>query len=279
MAGRILGVCLAAALAGTVGCTSVQKGTAAGGAVGSGIGAVTGHAASGLGSGPGAIIGFGLGAAGGAIAADEYYGPEETGELAMAQANNEALAKQVEERDAALAEAQADAARERAQQKAILQAYEKLRAERMPAQAVTSASSGQVAAAPAESFSFTIPSAALFRSGRATLTSSGQSALKAAARDIRSRCTDPQIEVRGHTDSTPIRYSSYKSNWALSVARAQAVVNYLVEAEGFQSSQFTMVGCGDTQPIASNSTAAGRQKNRRAELIVQPGQTQVADVR
>jgi len=279
MAGRVLGICLAAALAGAVGCTGVQKGTAAGGAVGSGIGAVTGHAASSLGSGPGAIIGFGLGAAGGAIAADEYYGPEETGELAMAQANNETLARQVAEKDAALAEAQAAAESERAQQKAILQAYEKLREERVTLQTGAPASSAEVAQGSAETFSLTISSAALFKSGSASLTSSGKSALKATARDIRARCADPQIEVRGHTDSTPIRYSSYKSNWELSVARAQAVVNYLVESEGFQPSQFTMVGCGDTQPIASNATAAGRQKNRRAELIVRPRRTQVADVR
>jgi chemotaxis protein MotB len=279
MVGRILGVCLVAALVGAIGCSNVQKGTAAGGALGSGIGAVTGHAASGLGSGPGAIIGFGIGAAGGAVAADEYYGPEETGELALAQANNDALARQIEAKNAALAEAQAEAARERAQQKAILQAYEKLRDERAPGQVIGPGAGPAVAAAPAESFSFEIPSAALFRSGKASLTSSGKSALKAAARDIRARCADPQIEVRGHTDSTPIRHSSFKSNWALSVARAQAVVNYLVESEGFQPSQFTMVGCGDTQPIASNATAAGRQKNRRAELLVRPRRTQVADVR
>jgi flagellar motor protein MotB len=275
MAGRILSVCLAATLAGAVGCTHVQKGTAAGGALGSGIGALAGHAASGLGSGPGAIIGFGLGAASGAIAADEYYGPEETGDLAVAQANNEDLTRQVEAKDAALAEAQAEAARERAQQKALLQAYEKLRTDQTPAPAAAEA----VAAAPAESFTFTISSAALFKSGSATLTSSGKSALKVAARDLRARCPDPQIEVRGHTDNTPIRYSSYKSNWELSVARAQAVVNYMVDSQGFQPSQFTMVGCGDTQPIASNATAEGRQKNRRAELVVQPRRTQVADVR
>ena len=279
MTARTLGVCLAAALVGVVGCSNVQKGSAAGGAVGSGLGAVAGHAASGLGSGPGAIIGLGLGAAGGAVAADEYYGPEETGDLAMAQAEIDALAGRLEAKDTVLAEAQAGAARERAQQKAILQAYEKLREERQTLQATVPAAAPVVAAAPAQSFSFSISSAALFKSGNAALTKSGKAALKSTARDIRKRCPDPEIEVRGHTDSTPIRYSSYKSNWELSCARAQAVVNYLVESGGFSPSQFTMVGCGDAQPIASNKTASGRQKNRRAELIVRPRRTQVADVR
>jgi len=272
------GICIVAALALSLGCTNVQKGTAAGGAAGTGIGALAGHAISSVGVGPGAVVGMGLGALAGAVASGQYYDVDGTAELATA--DTDALARQLAEREAALAAAQAEIERERAQQKAILEAYEKLRAgQGAPASAPDPDAVHTVTAGPDDGLIFTIESAALFSSGSATLSAKGKRALQAAVRDIRSRFSQPQIEVRGHTDSQPIRYSSYKSNYALSVARAQAVVNYLVESQGFQPSEFTLVGCGDTQPVASNATADGRQKNRRAELVVRPRGTKVADVR
>ena len=76
----------------------------------------------------------------------------------------------------------------------------------------------------------------------------------------------------------PIRYSSYRSNWDLSCARAVAVVRHLVESEGFTAEKLLVTGCGDTRPVASNATAEGRRKNRRAEIIVRPKKLQVAAV-
>ena len=56
----------------------------------------------------------------------------------------------------------------------------------------------------------------------------------------------------------------------LSLARAQAVVDYLVNQRGLEAGRLTALGYGETHPIASNDTADGRQKNRRVELVILP---------
>jgi chemotaxis protein MotB len=117
----------------------------------------------------------------------------------------------------------------------------------------------------------------LFDSGKATMRSSGKDALRKVARDIRAKSSDVTIEVRGHTDNVPIKYSGYKSNYELSCARAQAVVEYLIASCGFDRAQLMVTGCGATEPVASNKTAGGRQKNRRAEIIARASVMRVAD--
>jgi outer membrane protein OmpA-like peptidoglycan-associated protein len=72
-----------------------------------------------------------------------------------------------------------------------------------------------------------------------------------------------QLEVEGHTDST----GSDELNQKLSEQRASAVREYLV-AQGLASDAVASRGFGKTMPVASNDSAAGRQKNRRVELIV-----------
>jgi outer membrane protein OmpA-like peptidoglycan-associated protein len=68
-------------------------------------------------------------------------------------------------------------------------------------------------------------------------------------------------EIYGHADSTgPSAY-----NQSLSVKRAQAVVNYLVD-KGVDPKRFTAKGYGESQPAVPNTTGEGRQKNRRVEL-------------
>jgi outer membrane protein OmpA-like peptidoglycan-associated protein len=71
------------------------------------------------------------------------------------------------------------------------------------------------------------------------------------------------LEVEGHTDST----GSDELNQRLSERRASAVRDYLVE-QGLPSDAIAAQGLGKTVPVADNDTAAGRQKNRRVELIV-----------
>jgi outer membrane protein OmpA-like peptidoglycan-associated protein len=72
-----------------------------------------------------------------------------------------------------------------------------------------------------------------------------------------------RFEVEGHTDST----GSDELNQTLSQQRAGAVRDYLVQ-QGLPAGTITAVGFGKTAPVADNSTADGRQKNRRVELIV-----------
>jgi outer membrane protein OmpA-like peptidoglycan-associated protein len=74
---------------------------------------------------------------------------------------------------------------------------------------------------------------------------------------------DLQLDVEGHTDST----GSQDFNQTLSEQRAQSVARYLVE-QGVPGRNVKSTGMGDSQPIADNSTADGRQKNRRVEIIV-----------
>lgn len=72
-----------------------------------------------------------------------------------------------------------------------------------------------------------------------------------------------KLAAEGHTDST----GTSEFNQRLSVKRAEAVVDYL-GGQGVPRDSLTASGFGDSMPIAANDTAAGRQQNRRVELIV-----------
>jgi len=74
---------------------------------------------------------------------------------------------------------------------------------------------------------------------------------------------DLQIEVEGHTDSS----GSDEYNQALSERRASAVNAFLVE-QGLSAGNLTAEGFGESQPVATNVTAEGRQQNRRVELVI-----------
>ncbi len=73
---------------------------------------------------------------------------------------------------------------------------------------------------------------------------------------------DVPVEIAGHADTT----GNAESNQELSERRARAVLDYLVD-RGVDPERFTVVGYGDTRPIASNDTEEGRAKNRRIEFI------------
>lgn len=79
---------------------------------------------------------------------------------------------------------------------------------------------------------------------------------------------DNPIQIKGYTDNVPVKNSSYSSNWQLSAIRAANVVQYLIEEGKVDSARLTAVGCGENNPIASNSTAAGRRRNRRIEIVI-----------
>ena len=79
---------------------------------------------------------------------------------------------------------------------------------------------------------------------------------------------DTDVLVVGHTDSV----GAEEMNMNLSKNRAQAVTNYFVQVKGLSPSRFTTNWFGETAPIADNSTAAGRAKNRRVNLAIVPNE-------
>src|SRR3954447_1612490 len=102
----------------------------------------------------------------------------------------------------------------------------------------------------------------LFDTGKTALKPGAKSTLSKIAKQLQ---TDPslKIAVEGHTDSV----GGAATNQALSEKRANAVRDYLVSA-GISADHITADGKGEESPIATNKTAAGRQQNRRVELVI-----------
>ncbi len=100
-----------------------------------------------------------------------------------------------------------------------------------------------------------------FETGSAVITDAGKRLLDDVL-DALGLFPDVAVEIAGHADAQ----GSAAKNLELSERRAQAVLDYLV-SKGADPDRFVVVGYGDTVPIADNSTAEGRQKNRRIEFI------------
>ena len=115
----------------------------------------------------------------------------------------------------------------------------------------------------------------LFKHGSAKIVSSARPFLDMFADVLKSAKANASIE--GHTDNVPVderKYfgwakglERYSSNWDLSVARAVNVVEYLIK-KGVDPKRLKAIGYADTRPIADNSSADGRKKNRRVVLFI-----------
>jgi chemotaxis protein MotB len=107
-----------------------------------------------------------------------------------------------------------------------------------------------------------------FASGRAGLKKEGEAVLLKVGEAL-AKFTDKTIRVVGHTDNVPVsKGSEFESNWELSVMRATTVVRFLQNKAHLSPESLIATGRGEYQPIASNDTAEGRQKNRRIEIIL-----------
>ena len=106
----------------------------------------------------------------------------------------------------------------------------------------------------------------LFSSGKATLDAKAGSLLGEISALLNVDETHP-IDVEGNTDNVPIQSSQFPSNWELSTARASTVLRFLA-SHGVSPSRLTAVGYAEQRPIANNSTAAGRARNRRVEIVM-----------
>lgn len=78
------------------------------------------------------------------------------------------------------------------------------------------------------------------------------------------------IIISGHTDNVPINNSEFASNWELSVMRAVNFMKILLENENLDARWFSAKGYGEFQPVATNDTPEGREKNRRVEILILP---------
>jgi chemotaxis protein MotB len=105
-----------------------------------------------------------------------------------------------------------------------------------------------------------------FASGDASLKPEADRLVSKIGEVVRDERTHPVI-VEGYTDSQPIANGRYRSNWDLSGARASAVVNDFAKI-GVLAKRMTLQGYGSQVPIASNRTDAGREKNRRVEIVL-----------
>jgi len=122
-----------------------------------------------------------------------------------------------------------------------------------------------------------LASGEVFGQGQDTLTPAGTSLVKRIGLALRE-FTPQGIEVAGHTDNIPVRYSKrrpFRDNNELSQARADHAGQVLIKA-GLDADRIRTVGYADRQPLATNDTEAGRSKNRRVEIIVTQSSEPVA---
>ena len=104
----------------------------------------------------------------------------------------------------------------------------------------------------------------LFPSGSAVVNPKGVDALAKLAAVLNLN-PDVSVNIEGHTDSIPI-HGKYRDNWDLSTARANSIVRILVNNYKVNPKKVTATGHSYYDPIADNSKAEGRAKNRRVEM-------------
>lgn len=115
---------------------------------------------------------------------------------------------------------------------------------------------------------------AFFYSGSANLTQNAKVTLKKVAGVLENQ-TRKRIRIVGHADDMPISHrlrSKYPSNWELSMARANSVLNFLLKNSRIAPKNCEIVGRSIFQPIANNSAEDGRRLNRRVEILITPRQ-------
>jgi chemotaxis protein MotB len=129
-----------------------------------------------------------------------------------------------------------------------------------------------------------LPGDVLFDSGRDTLKKEGQAILQKVAAVIKAdgQLLNRDYQVAGHTDNKALNGGPFHDNWGLSLMRARDVLLYLVNSDkggGLPLQHWSAAGFADTDPVASNDTDDGRQKNRRCDLIVVPSVEEMLDLK
>lgn len=237
--GTLLALCAAMMLSG---CNSIKNtwdsmsqsgqgataGGALGAAVGTGVGALIG---GGKGTWIGALVGGALGAGTGALVGNHMDKQKKALEeqLAQMQAQEDANSDQIDKNTQAIQDIKVQMVKDRNDLDAI---------------------------------KLVLGDAVLFQTGKSNLSQAADAALSRVAYNLK-QFPDTDVTVVGYTDNT----GTEQLNQTLSEQRAESVVNYL-ESQGIPASRLKAVGMGEQDPIASNSTAAGRAQNRRVEMFI-----------
>lgn len=119
----------------------------------------------------------------------------------------------------------------------------------------------------AQYIQLSLKGALLFDSGKAYIREESERVLDKVG-VILERYATGTIEIEGHTDNVPIHNAQFDNNNVLSSARALSVFDYIVEHTSLDPAVIKHSGRGEYNPIADNSTEAGRSKNRRVEIKI-----------
>jgi chemotaxis protein MotB len=109
----------------------------------------------------------------------------------------------------------------------------------------------------------------LYKSGSYEINSRASETLSKIAKIIKDY-KDYDVLIEGNTDNVPITRENIRNNWDLSCLRASSVVQALQNQYGVDPKRLTAGGRGEYNPLAGNDTEAGKQRNRRTQIIITP---------
>lgn len=115
-----------------------------------------------------------------------------------------------------------------------------------------------------------LPGNQLFDPGSAQVKPQAYNMIADVAAEIHRTYPDQLLGIEGYTDSDPVAGGQYRTNHAISAARALAVYDVLVNGRHYRPEQLVVVGHGANHPVVSNGTLEGKQRNRRVELVIYP---------
>ena len=122
----------------------------------------------------------------------------------------------------------------------------------------------------------------LYKSGSYEINDRAEETLRKIAKIIMDY-KDYDVLIEGNTDNVPVNTKSaamknIRNNWDLSALRASSVVQYLQDHFGVAPKRLTAGGRGEYNPVASNDTELGKQRNRRTQIIITPKLDQFMDL-
>ena len=109
----------------------------------------------------------------------------------------------------------------------------------------------------------------LYKSGSYEINDRAAETLSKIAKIIKDY-KDYDVLIEGNTDNVPISRENIRNNWDLSCLRASSVVQALQNNYGVDPKRLTAGGRGEYNPLATNDTALGKQRNRRTQIIITP---------